>query len=298
MDPYQVLGVSRSATDDEIKKAYRKLSRKYHPDANVNNPNKDQAEEQFKKVQQAYKQIMDERSGASYQNGSGSYSQGTYGSGSSSGSSGGYGGYGGYGSGSYGSGGGSSSSGGGSSYGYGGYSQGQGQTGGGYGSWWGGFGPFGNFGNFGGFGGYGGYTQNEAQKWGNDDVSVKLKGAMNYVNSGHYNEALTALNGISTRDARWYYVSAMANSGAGNQAAALENAGKAVQMDPDNMSYQNLYRQLQNAGGAYAQQGQQYGRRANANMIRCCIIGTGICMAGSFCARASANGAAGRGVCC
>ncbi len=60
-DPYQVLGVSRSASDEEIKKAYRSLSRKYHPDANVNNPNKDQAEEKFKQVQQAYDQIMKEK---------------------------------------------------------------------------------------------------------------------------------------------------------------------------------------------------------------------------------------------
>ena len=61
IDPYQVLGVSRSASDDEIKKAYRSLSRKYHPDANINNPNKDQAEEKFKQVQQAYDQIMKEK---------------------------------------------------------------------------------------------------------------------------------------------------------------------------------------------------------------------------------------------
>ena len=60
-DPYKVLGISRDATDDEVKKAYREKSRKYHPDANVNNPNKDKAEEMFKLVQQAYDQIMNER---------------------------------------------------------------------------------------------------------------------------------------------------------------------------------------------------------------------------------------------
>ena len=63
-DPYSVLGVSRDASDDEIKKAYRNLSRKYHPDANINNPNKDQAEAKFKEVQQAYQQIMKERNTA------------------------------------------------------------------------------------------------------------------------------------------------------------------------------------------------------------------------------------------
>ena len=61
LDPYKVLGVSRDASMDEIKKAYRNLSRKYHPDANINNPNKDQAEEMFKQVQQAYDQIVKER---------------------------------------------------------------------------------------------------------------------------------------------------------------------------------------------------------------------------------------------
>lgn len=63
MNPYEILGVSYDATDEEIKKAYRQLSRKYHPDANINNPNKDAYEEKFKEVQQAYKTIMDQRQG-------------------------------------------------------------------------------------------------------------------------------------------------------------------------------------------------------------------------------------------
>ena len=74
LDPYGVLGVSRSASDDDIKKAYRKLSRRYHPDANINNPNRDQAEEKFKEVQQAYEQIMKERQ---YGGGTGSYGYGS-----------------------------------------------------------------------------------------------------------------------------------------------------------------------------------------------------------------------------
>ena len=63
MDPYKVLGVSYNASDDEIKKAYRSLSRKYHPDANVGNPNQKEYEEKFKEVQQAYNMIMDQRQG-------------------------------------------------------------------------------------------------------------------------------------------------------------------------------------------------------------------------------------------
>ena len=40
IDPYSILGISRDASDDEVKKAYRKLSRQYHPDANIDNPNR------------------------------------------------------------------------------------------------------------------------------------------------------------------------------------------------------------------------------------------------------------------
>ena len=69
-DPYQVLGVPHGATEEEIKKAYRALSRKYHPDANVNNPNKAQAEEKFKEIQAAYQQVMKEKTGGYGQGGS------------------------------------------------------------------------------------------------------------------------------------------------------------------------------------------------------------------------------------
>ena len=98
-DPYSVLGVSRDASDEEIKKAYRTLSRKYHPDANINNPNKDKAEEMFKTVQQAYNQIMKEKEGgytSSYsQNRGGTGSYGYDGDYQNDGQNGGYGNFGG-----------------------------------------------------------------------------------------------------------------------------------------------------------------------------------------------------------
>lgn len=62
LDPYLVLGVGRYDDDQKVKKAYRALSKQYHPDNNINNPNKAAAEETFKKIQIAYEQIMHERS--------------------------------------------------------------------------------------------------------------------------------------------------------------------------------------------------------------------------------------------
>ena len=57
-DPYSVLGVTRGATDREIKKAYRTLSRKYHPDSYSDESQKNWAEEKFREVQEAYNQIV------------------------------------------------------------------------------------------------------------------------------------------------------------------------------------------------------------------------------------------------
>lgn len=81
-NPYDVLGVSPNASDDEIKKAYRDLTRKYHPDANINNPLADLAEEKFKQVQEAYDTIMNDREhggGSTYGSGFGGYRQQTTG---------------------------------------------------------------------------------------------------------------------------------------------------------------------------------------------------------------------------
>ncbi|NLJ89601.1 MAG: J domain-containing protein [Clostridiales bacterium] len=223
-DPYRVLGVSRDASDDEIKKAYRRLSRKYHPDSNVNNPNKEAAEEKFKEIQAAYEQIMYERSG------------GTRGRNA-------YGGQGGQGTGS----------------------------------------PFGDFDDFfgWGFGGYGnwqqGHGQGQQQSY-SSDKDRYMQAAANYINSGHYREALNVLNQIKDRDARWYYLSAYANYGVGNNGIALEHAKRAVQMDPSNLSYRELLNMLESGGTWYQARRSPYGQTTMSS-TDCC---TRLCLANLF----------------
>ncbi|HBJ19277.1 MAG TPA: molecular chaperone DnaJ [Clostridiales bacterium] len=74
-DPYTILGVSRDATDDQIKEAYRTLARKYHPDNyGDDNPLKDLAVEKMQEVNAAYEQIRKERAGGGQSSsGTGSY---------------------------------------------------------------------------------------------------------------------------------------------------------------------------------------------------------------------------------
>ncbi len=79
-DPYKILGVSPTATDEEIKKAYRKLAVKYHPDNYVDNPLADLAEEKMKEINEAYDRIQKERAGGSSSgaNADSSYSGSSY----------------------------------------------------------------------------------------------------------------------------------------------------------------------------------------------------------------------------
>lgn len=258
MNPYDVLGVRPDASEDEIKKAYKALSRKYHPDANINNPNKEQAEEKFKQVQQAYSQIMDAR-----KHGANGYGGSSYGSGT-------YGGYGsGYGnSGSYGSG----NSGGSGSYGSNGSG---GYNSGGFGDWdFGGF-DFGGFGNFGGFGtGYGG-----AGNYGNSsnmsEDEMHMRAAANYINNQHYAEALNVLNTISNKTAAWYYYSAIANKGVGNNVQALEHARMASSMEHNNATYRQLVRTFESGGSWYTSRQSSYGGMptiiCSNPLLACCL---------------------------
>lgn len=185
--PYDILGVPANASEEEIKKAYRNLSRKYHPDANVNNPNKEQAEERFKEVQQAYQAIMDEREGKTN-----------------------------------------------------------------------GYGATGNA--YGGFGGFGGFSGSQrASSYGDSQEDSYLNAAMNYIRGGDYNSALRVLSDIDNRTGRWYYISAIANQGVGNQATALEHIQIAMRMEPNNMEYQQFYQVIQSGGTWYQSRGAGYG---------------------------------------
>lgn len=92
-DYYEVLGVSKTATQDELKKAYRKLARKYHPDLNKDNP---EAAEKFKECNEAYSVLSDEQKRAQYdQFGPEAFENGGMGGGPGAGGFGGFGGFGG-----------------------------------------------------------------------------------------------------------------------------------------------------------------------------------------------------------
>ena len=166
-DPYKVLGVSPDASDDEIKRAYRVLAKKYHPDLN---PGDAEAARKMQEVNAAYEQIKNpEKFQPSGQSG------------------------------------------------YGGY----------------GYDPF------------GGYRQ---QTYSDDQYQ---QAAYQYIMFGRYAEALNILSNSQSRNARWYYLSALANDGLGNQVTAMEHIRKAVSMDPENPEYLDALNRMENGGSAY-----------------------------------------------
>jgi len=174
-DPYQVLGVSRDASDEEIKKAYRALAKKYHPDLH---PGDAAAAEKMQQINAAYEQIKNPQKAASQQSG--------------------------YGGGSY--------------------------------------DPFGGFNPFGG-----GYQQSaQGDSYQNS--------AYAYIRYGRYQEALNVLAQCANRDAQWYYLSALANDGLGNQVTAMEHIRRAVSMDPSNQEYLWTLQQMERGGDIYRRQ--------------------------------------------
>ena len=207
-DPYKVLGVSPDASDEDIKRAYRRLAKKYHPDLN---PGDQEAARRMQEVNAAYEQIKNPEKVQQNQ------------------------GYGGYGAG------------------YGGY-----------------YDPF------------GGYRQQ--QSTGSDYQQA----AYQYIRFGRYREALNVLQRVSERNARWYYLSALANDGLGNQVTALEHIRRAVSMDPDNLECQQVLSQIEHGGRVYRQnagnfRGFTMGGDPCTNLCLCYLAQLFCCRGGFFC---------------
>lgn len=195
INPYKVLEVPENASDDEIKKAYRKLSRKYHPDANINNPNKEQAEEKFKEVQQAYEDILKIRSGEYYNNSSA-----------------------------------------------------------------------------------GDFYGNKAGGGNESSDDKYLRAAIDYINTGYFEQALHVLMQTAGRNAMWYYLSARANHGVGNNVIAENHAETAVRMEPENVEFKRFYIQLKSGAEWYTGRSTVYGGTDPSGDI--CLK---CCMANLFC---------------
>ena len=169
-DPYKVLGVSPDATDDEIKQAYRRLAKQYHPDRN---PGDAAAAKKMQEINAAYEQIKNPDKAQP-------------------------------------------------NAGYGGYSH--------------------------SYGGHTGQAQGDRYQ----------QAAYQYIRYGRYQEALNALHSATNRDARWYYLSAVANHGLGNQITALEHIRRAVSLEPDNQEYLWMLNNIEHGGAAYRQQAGSY----------------------------------------
>ena len=130
-----------------------------------------------------------------------------------------------------------------------------GDAAGGY-TYTGGFDPFEEFFRRFAGGAYGGAGQREAAT----DYDRLLNSARVYINARDYVSALNVLNSVSNRTAEWYYLSAVANYGAGNTAQAYEHAQTAARMEPENLRYQNLVQRMEELRSGYTARSTGYGR--------------------------------------
>ncbi len=232
-NPHQLLGVPEGATQEEIKRAYRRKAKECHPDLHPGDPN---AARKMNELNEAYDMLMNPDKYAQKRQ-----QQNPYGGGSPYGQS-----HGGYGQA------------------YGGqqsgpYQQRQYQGGGSqYGGGW--------QADFGGFGfedlfGFGTYSQAQTAPPTEQPGDIELvRQAIRAINQRQFGVAIQHLQNVVSglRDARWYYLSGVANRGAGNAIQAVEHMTRACQMDPNN----GLYRTLLNQ---YRQSGQTYQRNAQGH---------------------------------
>lgn len=221
-NPYRVLGISEGASQEEIKKAYRKKAKEYHPDLHPDDPT---VTRKMSEVNEAYDMLMNPEKYAKQQS----------------------------------------------------HSQGYGQSYGGTGGWQTDFGGF-DFDDFFGYG-YARREPSRPQAQASDPMDIRR--AIDAINTRQYDLARSILNNMSSahRNARWYYLSAIANMELGNEVTALEHIQRAVQMDPNNMDYRNILAQLRQTGETYRQNGRAYHMDTAQVQKFCCQL----CAAHLFC---------------
>lgn len=237
-DPYKVLGVSRDADSEEIKKAYRRKAKEYHPDLHPDDPD---AARKMNEINEAYDMLSNPEK---YQKAQQSYT--------------------------------------------GSRQTGQGQTyGGGYGQqWnqgqWDGQSYQGGFDDFFGFGraAYQAAYEPPKQQTKPQD-SEDIRRVVDFINMKQYGYANQVLNSIvsTMRDGRWYYLSALAHYGQGNQVMALEQIQKALQKEPGNREYEETLRGMKQSGSHYTEAAQDFQEYADG-MRRMCVS---LCAINLFC---------------